>query len=295
MTDVLVGVDAGGTKCAVRVETLDGERVADVVYDAEGWSAEPASVAAEWLRERVESTSIGHHVVAVGVGAQGCDSAELAAKLSDELSGLGFPATVVNDAALLVPAAGVAAGIGLIAGTGSIAVGLTTVGDPIVAGGWGWVIGDEGGGAALVREATKAALAAHDRGEADDGLLSTLLAAFSVVDPERLARAVNDNPTIPNWSPKAPQVFLAADNGSALAAGVIDSAADALADLVDRVTARGAVGDTVVVAGSVISAQPRLYDGVRARIGSRHPHHEVVLLEDEPVAGGIVLARRLAN
>jgi N-acetylglucosamine kinase-like BadF-type ATPase len=295
MTDVLVGVDAGGSKCAVRVETVDGRRITDVVYEAEDWAAEPAASAAAWLRDRVNRATGGDHVISIGVGAQGCDSAALAAELSRELSALGSPALVVNDAALLVPGAGLDSGIGVIAGTGSIAVGTTAAGEPVHAGGWGWVIGDEGGGAALVREATKAALAAHDRGEPDDGLLARLLAEFAVADAERLARAVNDDPTIPNWAPKAPSVFRAADEGSALAVAVIEDAAGALADIVDRVKAKGAVGETVVAAGSVIASQPRLLDGLRERVALRHPGHRVVLLDDEPVAGGVALARRIAG
>jgi N-acetylglucosamine kinase-like BadF-type ATPase len=282
MTDVLVGVDAGGSKCAVRVETVDGHRIADVVYEAEDWAAEPAASAAAWLRDRVDRATGGDHVIAIGVGAQGCDSAALAAELSRELSALGSPALVVNDAALLVPGAGLDSGIGVIAGTGSIAVGTTAAGEPVHAGGWGWVIGDEGGGAALVREAAKAALAAHDRGEPDDGLLATLLTEFAVSDAERLARAVNDDPTIPNWAPKAPSVFRAADGGSALA-------------VADRVKAKGALGETVVAAGSVIASQPRLLEGLRERVALRHPGHRVVLLDDEPVAGGVALARRIAD
>ncbi len=292
---MLVGADAGGTKCAVRVEAVGGGRIADVVYDAENWAAEPASTAAAWLHDRVERAAAGHEVIAIGVGAQGCDNAALAAELGRELSALGPPAIVVNDAALLVPAAGLDAGIGVIAGTGSIAVGSTADGRPVHAGGWGWVIGDEGGGAALVREAAKAALSAHDRGEPDDGLLAALLSSFGVADAERLARAVNDEPTIPNWAPRAPTVFHAADAGSARAAAVIDTAANALADLVDQVVARGAVGTTVVAAGSVIASQPRLFDGLRQRVLHRHPNREVVLLGDDPVAGGVALARRIAG
>ena len=37
-------------------------------------------------------------------------------------------------------------------------------------GGWGAVLGDEGGAAGLVREAARAVWAAHDRGEAPDAL-----------------------------------------------------------------------------------------------------------------------------
>jgi N-acetylglucosamine kinase-like BadF-type ATPase len=296
MTDVVVGLDAGGTKLGVRVETLDGTRIADVSLPAEDWSATPAESAARWLVDRVERVlgdGAGHRVVAVGVGAQGCDTAEHCRELEEALAALGYPALVVNDAALLVPAAGLDAGIGVIAGTGSIAVGQDADRNPLFAGGWGWVLGDDGGAPAIVREATIAALAAHDDGAQDDGLLAALLRAFGVASAPALARAVNDTPTPENWGPRAVAVFAAADAGSALAVDVIGAAADHLARLVGQLVRRGAVGGAVVTSGSVIVHQPRLFAALSARVAAAHPQLTVVLLGDAPVAGGVAIARHV--
>lgn len=290
---VVVGVDAGGTKAAVRVETLDGVPRADVEYPADGWEASPVDTAAAWLLERVHrAVPAGDTVVALGVGAQGCDTAAHCAALA---AALDVPAVVVNDAALLVPAAGLRAGIGLIAGTGSIAVGVDAGGDVLFAGGWGWVLGDEGSAPALVREATIAVLDAHDRGLGDDGLLACLLEHFGVDGPEALARAVNDEPTPAHWGAAAVAVFRAAELGSDLAARVVDEAAGALVELVRRLVARGAVGDTVVVAGSVLVRQRLLAERVRVRLGESLPRWGLRVLAVPPVVGGVVLARRLAE
>lgn len=296
--NVVVGLDVGGTKVAVRVETVDGDRVADGQSAAADWSPVPAATAASWLMERLRPVlPEGSEIAAVGVGAQGCDAPPIAADLQRALEALGLRAVVVNDGQLLVPAAGCAHGIGIVAGTGSIGVGADAAGNTLLAGGWGWIIGDEGGAAAIVREATKAALTAHDEGQADDGLLTALRRAFDVPNAERLARAVNDDPTVENWAPRASVVFAAADNGSALAAAVIDDAARHLTTLVSRLIARGAVGGagsgTVVAAGSVIVRQPRLAAAFGARLAARHPGLNLRILDTEPVAGAVVLARRL--
>ncbi|HVV24800.1 MAG TPA: BadF/BadG/BcrA/BcrD ATPase family protein [Pseudonocardiaceae bacterium] len=294
---VVVGVDAGGTKAAVRVETLDGVPRADVEYPAEGWEASPVDTAAAWLAERVHrAVPAGDSVVALGVGAQGCDTAAHCTALGAALgAALDAPAAVVNDAALLVPAAGLRAGIGLIAGTGSIAVGTDAGGDVLFAGGWGWVLGDEGSAPALVREATIAVLDAHDRGTGDDGLASCLMDHFGVTGPEALARAVNDEPTPAHWGAAAVAVFRAAELGSELANRVVDDAARALVELVRRLVARGAVGDTVVAAGSVLVHQRRLAERVRVRLGESLPRWAMRVLTVPPVVGGVVLARRLAE
>jgi N-acetylglucosamine kinase-like BadF-type ATPase len=291
---VVAGLDVGGTKVAVRVEALGGERIADGQEAATDWEPEPAAVAASWLMDRLRPfVPAGSEIAALGVGAQGCDAPEIAAGLRRALGSLGLRAVVVNDGQLLVPAAGFDHGIGIVAGTGSIGVGADAAGSTLLAGGWGAVIGDEGGAAAIVREATRAALAAHDEGLADDGLLTALLRAFDVPNAERLARVVNDDPTLANWGPRASAVFAAADDGSALAASVIDEAAWQLTTLVSRLIARGAVGDTVVAAGSVIVRQPRLAGAFGASLATRHPDLTLHILDAAPVTGAVILARRL--
>jgi N-acetylglucosamine kinase-like BadF-type ATPase len=292
--NVVAGLDVGGTKVTVRVETIGGERVADGRSATGDWSAVPAGAAASWLMERLRPfLPEGSAIAALGVGAQGCDAPGIAADLQRALESLVPRAVVVNDGQLLVPAAGFDQGIGIVAGTGAIGVGADAAGNTLLAGGWGFIIGDEGGAAAIVREATRAALAAHDEGCPDDGLLTALRRAFDVPDAERLARVVNDDPTVGNWAPRASVVFAAADHGSALAAAVIDDAARHLTTLVSRLIARGAVGGTVVAAGSVIVRQPRLAAAFGAQMAARHPDLGLCILDKEPVAGAIVLARRL--
>jgi N-acetylglucosamine kinase-like BadF-type ATPase len=260
---VRVGLDVGATKCAVLLETTAG--VTAHTVPSTGWNAEPVEYAATWILaiiERVLPADV--RVDALAVGAQGLDNAELAHGLAEALRGAGLPRVLcVNDASLLVPAAGLASGIGLIAGTGAIGHGLDAEGRTLLAGGWGAVIGDDAGAAGIVREAAKAALLAHDDGLPDDGLLAALLDAFAVTDSERLARSVNDEPTTGHWGPRAPAVFAAAAAGSVRAATVIDGAAAHLVRLVTQLRDRGATGTDVVAGGSVVVGQPLLADAVR--------------------------------
>ena len=287
--NVLVGVDIGATKVAIRVVGPDGS-VRDLEFSSAGWAPEDVGGAARWIVGHLESVT--GTVAAVGVGAQGCDTQEHCDALASALASLGFAATVVNDAALLVPAAGLASGIGVIAGTGSIGVGASVSGEVLFAGGWGWVLGDEGSAPALVREATKSALLAYDGGLVDDGLLEALLTHYGMATPQALARVVNDAPTPANWGPAAVAVFSAAASGSVLAWEVVDAAAGHLALLVSQLVARGAVGETVVAAGSVIVKQRLLASRLRERLVRSHPGLDFQVLDVPPVAGGVELARR---
>ena len=290
---VVVGMDAGGTKLAVQVETLGGQACGFAEFAAVDWEASPAAAAASWLDQHLRRVvPPGAEVVSLGVGAQGCNTPETGVALEQALGARGLAATVVNDGALLVPAAGFEAGIGIIAGTGSVGIGADAPGNVVRVGGWGWALGDEGGASAIVREATKAALLAHDSGMPDDGLLAALQRSYRVTTAERLARAVNDEPTVTNWAPHAPVVFAAADEGSARAIGVITSAAHALTALVSRLIDRGAVGTAVVAAGSVITRQPRLAQAFADALSSLQPQMQFCLLAKPPVTGAVILARR---
>lgn len=293
---LVVGVDVGATKVAVRAETWSGETVADTSLPASGWNVEPPERAAAWLLHRVkDALPPGGTVCAMAVGAQRCNTDERARALEAALGDRGVAARVVNDAMLLVPAAGLGDGLGVIAGTGSIGVGRTAAGAFLFAGGWGWVLGDEGGAVSLAREAVRAALLAADEGRPDGGLLRALEAGFGVATLDELVLAITQDPSPARLARLAPAVFAAADAGATLARQIIDGGAAALATLVDRLRQKGAVGRVVVASGGVITHQPRLFEGFRDRVRLAHPDLEVRLLQGAPVAGAVVLARRLAE
>ena len=293
MTAVVVGFDIGATKTSIAYEPVEGgPRVIHVVPSLD-WNAEPVDQAARWITERLEAAvPVGAAVAAAAIGAQGCDTPATCRDLAAALSAAGTNALVVNDAALLVPAAGFDEGIGVIAGTGAIAVGRDRTGAHLVAGGWGSILGDDAGAAGLVRDATRAALAANDRCLPDDGLLGALIEAFGVDGPAALARTVNDEPSIEHWAPKAVAVFAAADRGSTGAVAVIDGGARHLVELVGILVERGALGRAVVAAGGVIVHQPRLFDRFLIGLGDAHPELTTSLLTEPPVVGALVLARR---
>ncbi|WP_066043403.1 N-acetylglucosamine kinase [Herbiconiux solani] len=324
---LFIGLDIGGTKAAVRAE--DGARrlVTETTLPSHDWDAEPVEHGVAWIAAALETLApaLPGPVSALGIGAQGLDNTALMLEFGTALTNrLRVPTVAVNDAALIAPAAGLEHVIGLIAGTGAIGVGWDEDGSFLTAGGWGSVIGDDAGAAGIVREAVKRALARHDDGidagidagigaaaaaaAADSGgvarpdgtgtadpLLSILLESFGVADAERLARAVNDDPTTENWGPHAPAVFRAAENGSVEAALVIDGAASHLARLVDQLLAHGAIGSDVIAAGSVVTAQPVLFDRMSALVTARHPGLAVALLDRAPVTGAVELAARLVG
>ncbi|MEU3853951.1 BadF/BadG/BcrA/BcrD ATPase family protein [Streptomyces sp. NPDC029554] len=294
-TPYAVGIDVGGTKTQLRALAGDGT-VVDRVRSSAGWRPHDAPAAAGWLAALVHDALPAHaRPSAVAVGGHACETPRQCAGIRDALQErLAVPALVVGDAELLVPAAGLDRGVGLVAGTGSVAVGRSPEGDPVQVGGWGAVLGDEGGAAGLVREAARAVWAAHDRGEEPDALAAGLVAAFGVAEVPALGAALEAATDVSaEWGRHCPVVFAAAEAGSSLARAVIADGGRALAALVVRLAARGVAVDDVVVAGGTVLAQPALYEAFASALAESLPSARAHRLGVPPVQGALTLARSL--
>ncbi|MER7922433.1 BadF/BadG/BcrA/BcrD ATPase family protein [Streptomyces sp. NPDC096057] len=294
-TPLVVGIDVGGTKTHLRA-CAGTNVVADHIRASSGWRPHDPAAAADWLTALVHDALPAHaRPSAVAVGGHACETprqcAGIRAALEDRLSA---PVLVVGDAELLVPATGLDKGVGLVAGTGSVAVGLLADGGRLQVGGWGAVLGDEGGAAGLVREAARAAWAAHDRGEAPDQLALGLVEAFGVAEVPALGAALESASDVSaDWGRHARVVFTAADAGSLLAREVIAEAGRSLAALVVRLAERGVPVDDVVVSGGTVLAQPRLYDALTTALAERLPGARPRPIQVPPVEGAVALARSI--
>ncbi len=294
ISGVLIGIDVGGTKTHLRA-VRNTELLADQVCSSEGWQPSDFRAAAAFLAGLVRDAVPEQDIAAVVVGAHGCDSARDCVGVRSELARRlpSVACLVCNDAELLVPAMGLASGVGLVAGTGSIAAGRSRAGEPVYVGGWGWLFGDEGSAPGLLREAARACFAARDRGEPPDLLAELLLRAYDVREVTDLPEAMAAEGGAREWGRRVALVFDAMAAGSDLAGRVIEDAAGALAELVVRLSKRDVPVDDVVVAGGVILNQPSLFDTFTARLKLLVPHARPHRLDVAPVLGALRLAERI--
>jgi glucosamine kinase len=122
----------------------------------------------------------------------------------------GAAVRIVHDKALILAAAAVDHGIALISGTGSVAWGRAIDGRTARAGGWGYLLGDEGSGYAVGRRAVRHTLGQADRGLRPDVLAQQLAADCGLQDPGQLLDHFYANPEpgtgpgIPGWSSSWP-------------------------------------------------------------------------------------------
>lgn len=293
MTTVL-GLDIGGTRTRARL-TRDGE----VLAEAEGGSASLTAAGREQAAAALTAIlgKLGlreSSLDAVCAGSAGSGSGDARAFLQARLAPLTRHGTVivVNDVALILPAAGVGDGIAVVAGTGSNCVGQHA-GRERTAGGYGYLLGDEGSGYWIVKETVREALRRHDDGIRRGALVRDLLNATGCADERTLLQRFYDGPRPDLWAAHAPTVLSADDP---FTAELLDRAAQALADLAATCSRRldASPGLPVVLAGGLLTGSRALADQTRDHIQRLLPGAPVQTLSRPPVAGAVALAHAAA-
>ena len=259
-------------------------------HDAEGPGANVAVLDPQVVDERLSALLDGLgdiHPAACCAGAAGAEVPSARARLHALLEWR-LPGTrlwVVHDTRLVLAAAGLDAGIALIAGTGAVAYARTSDGRDVQRGGWGWMLGDEGSGVWIAREAARMLMLRTEEGGNRGRLGDALLAATGVDDAPQLLGVLHAMHEPREWASLAQVVFdtTAADSGSR---EIIRRAAVELAKLVTPL--RAFIEGPVVLAGGLLLNQPSLEEAVRELVPM-----ECIRLDQPPVEGAVRLAAEL--
>jgi glucosamine kinase len=287
----LAGFDIGGSKSRARLWA--GGRTA---AESEGPSASlPASgeVAARAALTKL-AAGLGLDralpLDAICAGSAGLSVPGTAAFLQEQLAPLtrSGVVVVVSDARLVLPAARLSEGVAVICGTGSVATG-TFRERTVQVGGWGYLLGDEGGGYWIVREALRTLLQRREHGRTTGELARDLLSATGSADIAELQRSYYAQPHVPyDWARLARVVLESTDEGAADIAGRAAGAAAALARQAVRLL--DPIGRfPVVLAGGLMGNVP-FRQAVAAAVEQTVPSADIAALDDEPVAGAVTLA-----
>jgi glucosamine kinase len=186
----------------------------------------------------------------------------------------------------------------VIAGTGSAGYGEDANREPIRAGGFGYLFGDDGSSFAIARTALAAAMRVSDRGVLTD-LGAAALSYFDCSDLRALARAVSLRQIArPQLAGFTRLVFDAARLGDPEAAGIIDDAAAALAGLAQLLVEQLGSADVpavpvAFVGGAVENAEFRAT--IARRLENATPLARVVAPAHEPAVGAALLAIEAAG
>ena len=195
MSDIVIGVDGGGSKTRVMVGTAEGEVLTTLDGPKSavtpGQAARSADVIGDLvtraLAEIAQPGSILPRVLYCGVAGTGRDEERKALHAALDAKELAEEVVIDSDGLIaMYDALEDRAGILLVVGTGSIAYGRSPAGEIVRCGGWGPVFGDEGSGGWIGRRALGIVAASSDGREPPTALLFPILAATQCEDVQDL-------------------------------------------------------------------------------------------------------------
>jgi N-acetylglucosamine kinase-like BadF-type ATPase len=295
----VLGIDAGGTKTMCLLADEHGRVIAEARGGGANLQAAGELEVEKVLHQVMDAVLADREGLpaAICLGIAGVDRPEDADAVRGIMRRIGFkiPALVVNDALIaLVAGAGELPGVVLVAGTGSIAYGKDAAGRATRSGGWGYLLGDEGGGFWIGRAALSAVVRQYD-GRGPATLLTELvLDRLSLGRPTDLIREIYYRDVRRHTiAGLASLVQTAMDRGDAVAGDILRRGgvelAAAASSVITRLGMRGDVFPTIL-AGGIFEGVPWLATDVRRRISEVAPRSEVRLLDVAPAMGAVRLA-----
>jgi N-acetylglucosamine kinase-like BadF-type ATPase len=291
----VIGVDAGGTKTVGLLADETGAVLRQARSGGANLVAHGELGVEKSLYEVIEGLDSPAPVDAICLGIAGVDRPEDKALIEGVLRRLGFRRSVVrivNDAYIaLVAGAPEGIGIVLVAGTGSIAYGVDSSGATARAGGWGYLLGDEGSAFWLGHAAVRQGIRAADGRGPQTTLYERICREIGVEHPSGLVKwFYEQNLSRTRVARLAAVVQIAADEGDESARALLDQAAQHLARAARAVARQLEFAEpySLVLSGGAFRACPSLCPRVEASLDL--PLARVVRLDAEPATGAVQLA-----
>ncbi|HLO02796.1 MAG TPA: BadF/BadG/BcrA/BcrD ATPase family protein [Symbiobacteriaceae bacterium] len=317
LDQILLGIDGGGTNTRCLVADMNGKILGEGRSGPSNYQSVGQERASAHLQAAVEGA-----LAAVGltladlVAAEPGGSTRLAAACAG-LAGVGRPEdqavaremlAFLGQAPLLavsdarIAAAGAlegSPGVNLIAGTGSIAFGIRPDGEVVRAGGWGWILGDEGSGFSIGRAAIQAALGAQDGSVPPTTLTAAICGAWELERIDQLIRKVYADPAASRIeiAGLAPLVVAAAEAGDEPAQAILSKAGTELGGLavtaLRRLDLPEGAPQIVALTGSVATRVQLVRTALQEHLACHAPGAQLIDPRRGPGEGAILMAQAL--
>lgn len=305
MTDLVIGIDGGGTHTRAILANLKGEplgtgEAGTANPNAHGFPAAQNEILAAIQRAFDDARTKNQIVAAAGLGIGGVDRLEERARFQTWAEqNVAHQVAIMNDSEIVLAAGSPDNwGVALIAGTGSMAFGKSRAGKTARAGGWGYLIGDEGSGFDLGRSALRAATQAADgRGEPTQ-LLAAILDHWKLENFQQLIPHVYHTGLKPaDFAQLASVVVRAAKNGDAVALNLLEQSATSLATTMVAVARALDFRETIPLAltGGLLIETATLRTRLVEIAKQRGHDFSPVALVLHPVMGAVKIALQLAQ
>lgn len=308
LQSLVAGMDSGGTHTTCALSTLNGEVLA-VGHGGPGNVCTHPDTAAASLQEALgdalrQANATVDAVRALCAGSAGYFACNIAGGPEAALTGLLSPggrAEIVSDIEIAFTGAAVGEdAVVLIAGTGSVAYGGTRDGARARAGGWGYLLSDEGSAFWIGLQGVRAALRGFDgRGPATD-LMPRLLASVGRHDPMELEGAVYGMASVNTGvAALASTVILASKEGDGVALSILEEGGRLLARAVlavlIRLDRRNAAIPIATVGGVLQDPESPVRSALIRSLAEAAPGAIVTWPTLPPVGGAVLRAMAMAG
>lgn len=293
--DFLAGIDGGGTKTKVVCVALDGTPLETKRFGPFNLnSIGPERFSA--LLEEIGSflTSLGH-CVSLAIGSAGISNQDMVQMVADAMEKVQISNwKLVGDQEIaLYGALDGAPGIALIAGTGSICFGRADDGSVARSGGWGHLIGDEGSGYALGRDALIAVAKAWDGYGCPTRLTELLASEYAMTGQREIISYVygGDKSRIATLSRLVEQ---AARDGDPVSIAILRENAQKLSLLAAAVAQRLSLGKAqVAMLGGMLENDTLLRRFFLEEMAANHPELSCIPPRHDAATGAVMLAKTM--
>lgn len=302
-----IGIDGGATKTRVAVkEGMDGEVIFDESFPSSNYNNIGVQGIGQVFRSIYET--LAHRLGAKGLeeavlvmGSAGIDRPQDASVYLTELMKSGFrcPIEVYNDAYIaLIGGNGGRHDALLIAGTGSICLGISRKGTEVRTGGWGALMGDEGSGYRIGIRSISAAMRAYDGIDGNTALLKELLDFYKLDSPEAFVDLVYPSGVIPvrEIASCAPVVLTQYEKGDSAAVEIIEEEVNGMCKMI---LALGKKMDTeefrLSTGGSLLLKSESYFALLKKKLAEATPLVSLCKPLYEPVQGACILAAQRAE
>jgi N-acetylglucosamine kinase-like BadF-type ATPase len=305
--DYYLGIDGGGTKTQAVVMSSSRQ----VLGEGTAGASNPLRVGIDQAMENI-ITAAAEAVEDAGLRIDKVASAVVA------LAGISHPIhfhavkqaldralgvkdlELVTDAeAALVGALDGQPGVVIIAGTGSIALGVNRAGEMVRSGGWGPELSDEGSGYDIARRALRAVAAEFDGRSPSTRLSDLILRRLGVETAADLPGVIYSSNRDPvEIASLAELVSEAAESGDEVAGSILSAAGTELGHLAVSVIERlrmASCAFRIALVGSVFKAGEPLISALKARVLGIAPNAEFGQPLFPPTVGAARLAQSLAD
>lgn len=290
----IIGIDGGGSKTEAVSTWVNGKIIKRHISGSININSVGLEEATRNLLESLENVKINGKAELCVIGAAGLENErnrEEIIKLIDNK--YSKRVIIVSDAKIAYETVKHRGNvIVLICGTGSIA--YTEVnGRKIRAGGWGYLIGDEGSGFWIAKKALNNMFRRYDEEIPQTQLSKRIMELYKVTSPTQIIEIIYSQRGISEIAKIAEEIAEACEEGDEEAIEIIDEAGRELAKIVKIVIRKSGYGKCEVQCfGGLFKTSKRLLEKIKKELEGEYPEIKVVKCKHRGIAGTILMGLR---